>query len=86
MERKKVTSPMKGDVVTDEEEIDGQSAGVSMQMDSRGATMENIYKGKYRKAAAIVLDGVAYSWPNVNTEIEMAGPLLQVTFCWKPRI
>ena len=68
----KVTSPMKGDVVTDAvEEIDGQSAGVSMQMDSRGAGQWRTFtKANIGKPVAIVLDGVAYSWPNVNSEIE----------------
>lgn len=67
-----VTSPMKGDVVTDAmEEIDGQSAGISMQMDSRGAGQwRTLTKANIGKSVAIVLDGVVYSWPRVNDEIE----------------
>ncbi len=67
-----VSSPMKGDVVTDAmEEIDGQSAGVSMQMDSRGAGQwRTLTKANIGKSVAIVLDGLVYSWPTVNDEIE----------------
>lgn len=67
-----VSSPMKGDVVTDAiEEIDGQSAGVSMQMDSRGAGQwRTLTKANIGRSVAIVLDGLVYSWPTVNDEIE----------------
>ena len=67
-----VSSPMKGDVVTDAmEEIDGQSAGVSMQMDSRGAGQwRTLTKANIGRSVAIVLDDRVYSWPTVNDEIE----------------
>tara|TARA_B100000963_G_scaffold212991_1_gene185614 strand:- start:889 stop:1944 length:1056 start_codon:yes stop_codon:yes gene_type:complete len=71
----KVTSPMKGDAVTDAvAEINGRSADVFMQMDRKGTQQWRTFtKANIGNQVAIVLDGVAYSWPTVNAEIKSGG-------------
>ncbi|WP_455074319.1 protein translocase subunit SecDF [Prevotella fusca] len=74
----KVTSadgraPMEGDVVTDAEDKFDQFGRpeVSMTMNSEGARQwAALTKANIGKAIAIVLDGVVYSAPRVNSEID----------------
>ena len=74
----KVTSadgraPMEGDVVTDAEDKFDQFGRpeVSMTMNSEGAReWAALTKANIGKAIAIVLDGVVYSAPRVNSEID----------------
>ena len=66
-------APLEGDVVTDARaDFDQYSAGatVSMKMNAEGAkTWARLTKENIGREVAIVLDGYAYSFPTVNTEI-----------------
>ncbi len=67
-------APLEGDVVTDAKDefsnITGQPE-VSMTMNSEGAReWAELTKANIGKAIAIVLDGVVYSAPRVNSEID----------------
>ena len=66
-------APLEGDVVTDARaDFDQYSAGatVSMKMNAEGAkTWARLTKENIGREIAIVLDGYAYSFPTVNTEI-----------------
>ncbi len=66
-------APLEGDVITDAKDEFEQLSGrpsVSMQMNSDGARRwANLTKANVGKAIAIVLDGVVYSAPRVNSEI-----------------
>ena len=74
----KVTSsngraPLEGDVIVDaKDEFDNFGRPcVSMQMNSEGARLwAQLTKANVGKAVAIVLDGVVYSAPRVNSEID----------------
>ncbi len=66
-------APLEGGVVTDARaDFDQYSAGatVSMKMNAEGAkTWARLTKENIGREVAIVLDGYAYSFPTVNTEI-----------------
>ena len=66
-------APLEGDVVTDARaDFDQYSAGatVSMKMNAEGSkTWARLTKENIGREVAIVLDGYAYSFPTVNTEI-----------------
>ena len=66
-------APLEGDVVTDARaDFDQYSAGatVSMKMNAEGSkTWARLTKENIGREIAIVLDGYAYSFPTVNTEI-----------------
>ena len=66
-------APLEGDVIVDaKDEFDNFNRPcVSMQMNSEGARLwAQLTKANVGKAVAIVLDGVVYSAPRVNSEIE----------------
>ena len=66
-------APLEGDVIVDaQDEFDNFGRPcVSMQMNSEGARLwAQLTKANVGKAVAIVLDGVVYSAPRVNSEIE----------------
>ncbi|MCR5076471.1 MAG: protein translocase subunit SecDF [Prevotella sp.] len=66
-------APLEGDVVTDAKDQFDQFGRpeVSMTMNSEGAReWANLTKANVGKAVAIVLDGVVYSAPRVNGEID----------------
>ena len=66
-------APLEGDVIVDaHDEFDNFGRPcVSMQMNSEGARLwAQLTKANVGKAVAIVLDGVVYSAPRVNSEIE----------------
>ena len=66
-------APLEGDVITDaKDEFDQMgSPVVSMSMNTEGARKwAQMTKANIGKAIAIVLDGVVYSAPRVNTEID----------------
>ena len=66
-------APLEGDVIVDaKDEFDNFGRPcVSMQMNSEGARLwAQLTKANVGKAVAIVLDGVAYSAPRVNSEID----------------
>lgn len=67
-------APLEGDVVTDAKDEFNQVTGapeVSMKMNSEGARRwAQLTKANIGKAVAIVLDGVVYSAPRVNSEID----------------
>ncbi|MBQ2403669.1 MAG: protein translocase subunit SecDF [Prevotella sp.] len=66
-------APLEGDVIVDaHDEFDNFNRPcVSMQMNSEGARLwAQLTKANVGKAVAIVLDGVVYSAPRVNSEIE----------------
>ena len=66
-------APLEGDVIVDaKDEFDNFGRPcVSMQMNSEGARLwAQLTKANVGKAVAIVLDGVVYSAPRVNSEIE----------------
>lgn len=67
-------APLEGDVVTDASDQYNQMTGqpeVSMSMNSEGARRwAELTKANIGKAIAIVLDGVVYSAPRVNGEID----------------
>lgn len=67
-------APLEGDVITDAKDqfnnVTGQPE-VSMSMNSDGARRwAEMTKANVGKAIAIVLDGVVYSAPRVNGEID----------------
>ncbi|MBQ1676778.1 MAG: protein translocase subunit SecDF, partial [Bacteroidaceae bacterium] len=66
-------APLEGDVVTDAKDEFDHTTGrpcVSMQMNSDGARRwAALTKANVGRAIAIVLDGLVYSAPNVNNEI-----------------
>ncbi|MBO7427596.1 MAG: protein translocase subunit SecDF [Paludibacteraceae bacterium] len=66
-------APLNGSVITDARaDISqyGSSAEVSMEMNQEGAKKwADLTKKNINKSVAIVLDGYAYSFPNVNCEI-----------------
>ncbi|MBO7505877.1 MAG: protein translocase subunit SecDF [Paludibacteraceae bacterium] len=66
-------APLNGSVITDARADIGQfgsSAEVSMEMNQEGAKKwAELTKKNINKSVAIVLDGYAYSYPNVNCEI-----------------
>ena len=66
-------APLEGDVIVDaKDEFDNFGRPcVSMQMNSEGARLwAQLTKANVGKAVAIVLDGVVYSAPRVNSEID----------------
>ena len=66
-------APLEGDVIVDaKDEFDNSGHPcVSMQMNSEGARLwAQLTKANIGKAVAIVLDGVVYSAPRVNSEID----------------
>ena len=67
-------APLEGDVVTDAKDLFNNLTGqpeVSMTMNSEGARRwAALTKANVGKAVAIVLDGVVYSAPRVNQEID----------------
>ena len=66
-------APLEGDVIVDaKDEFDNFGRPcVSMQMNSEGARLwAQLTKANVGKAVAIVLDGVLYSAPRVNSEID----------------
>ena len=66
-------APLEGDVIVDaQDEFDNFGRPcVSMQMNGEGARLwAQLTKANVGKAVAIVLDGVVYSAPRVNSEIE----------------
>ena len=66
-------APLEGDVIVDaKDEFDNSGHPcVSMQMNSEGARLwAQLTKANVGKAVAIVLDGVVYSAPRVNSEID----------------
>ena len=79
-------APLEGDVVTDARaDFDQYSAGatVSMKMNAEGAkTWARLTKENIGREVAIVLDGYAYSFPTVNTEI--TGGSSQITGNFTP--
>ena len=79
-------APLEGDVVTDARaDFDQYSAGatVSMKMNAEGSkTWARLTKENIGREVAIVLDGYAYSFPTVNTEI--TGGSSQITGNFTP--
>ena len=67
-------APLEGDVITDAKDEFGPTTGapcVSMKMNTEGARRwAQMTKANVGKAIAIVLDGVVYSAPRVNGEID----------------
>ena len=66
-------APLEGDVITDAKDEFDQFSNpvVSMQMNTEGARKwAQLTKANVGKAVAIVLDGVVYSAPRVNQEID----------------
>lgn len=75
-------APLEGDVITDaKDEFDQMgSPVVSMKMNTEGARKwAQMTKANVGKAIAIVLDGVVYSAPRVNGEIDGGSSQIPVT-------
>ena len=76
-------APLEGDVITDaKDEFDQMSSPVvSMKMNTEGARKwSQMTKANIGKAIAIVLDGVVYSAPRVNGEIDGGSSLISGNF------